>query len=46
MRLATEILPVMSVDTFSFIMIFVLKWAPLGLEVEHVEVKIVLVLVN
>jgi hypothetical protein len=36
-RLSSKILPVMSIVALSFVM-FLVEWAPLSLEIEHVEV--------
>ena len=41
MRFSSEVLPVMSVVTLSLVM-FLVEWAPLSLEVEHVEIGILL----
>ena len=46
MWLAAKILPVVSVDAVCFVMILVLEWTPLCLEVKHVELGVLLVLVN
>lgn len=46
MGFAAEILPVMSVDAFCFVMVLVLEGAPLGLEVEHVKMGVVCVFMD
>lgn len=38
-RLSSEILPIMSVNTLCLVMFFV-EWAPLRLEIEHIEIGV------
>jgi len=45
-RLASEVLPVMSVLALGLVVVLVLEWTPFGLEVKHIELGVALVHVD